>query len=459
MIFRLKYKISFKALVEVLFTVYSARIIGAIIVLLSFSTFSYAQLTFHSIDELFAYADDNAIILKSATANEQLFLSKVKEKKSDLLPDINASLGYNDNITLQPNLIPAQIFNPTAPEGEFTEVVFGTKYQYYRSLQAQWDVLNFQRIFAVEVSNIELSKAKTNTEINRFNLYNQLASTYYSILLTQESIKVYEENVAISDTILINALTQIQKGTISESAYNQALINSKQTTSQLKMSQNSLQQYYVQLQSQLHTQDTIKIDDNFEQFDLLSSTNLKAHPQLLLQKANLLSSEAQLKQTKALRFPTLSLIYQNSKTWSTDDFPGFSNANELPQQIFGATLSMNLFDFSAERKIEQSKINIQLQKLELERFELEIQKEDELLQLQLTQGLTQLSDNEQILLLQKKNDQHSENLYQSGLISLDSRLNNYKELLNAQNNYLSSLASLTLSKYKKHIRQIDFNSK
>ena len=435
------------------------RAIGILVILVGSFSYSNAQVVFHSIDELFAYADDNAIILKSASENEHLFLSKVKEKKSDLLPNISASLGYNDNITLQPNLIPAQIFNPSAPEGEFSEVVFGTKYQYNGSLQAKWDVLNFQRKFAVEVSKIELSKAEATTEINRFNLYNQLASTYYSILLTQESIEVYEENLTVSDTILVNASNQFQKGTISESAYNQALINRKQTASQLNMIQNSLQQYYVQLQSQLHTQDTIKIEDNFEQFGLLSSTNSKAHPQLLFQKANLLSSEAQLKQTKAIRLPTLSLVYQNSKTWATDDFLGFSNANELPQQIFGVTLSKNLFDFSAKKKIEQSKINIQLQKLELESFELEMQKEDELLELQLSQGLTQLGDYEQILALQKKNDQHSENLYQSGLISLDNRLEKYKELLNAQNNYLSSLASLTLSKYKKHIRQIDFNSK
>ena len=435
------------------------RALGILVFLVGSFSLSNAQVVFHSIDELFTYADDNAIILKSAAANEQLFLSKVKENKSDLLPDLKASLGYNDNITLQPNLIPAQIFNPAAPEGEFSEVTFGTKYQYSGSFQVQWNVLNFQKLFAVEVSKIEHSKAKASTEINRFNLYNQLASIYYSILLTQESIKVYEENVAVSDTILNNALNQFQKGTISESAYNQAIINSKQTKSQLKMSQNSLQQYYVQLQSQLHTQDTIKIEDDFEQFDLLSSTSLEAHPQLLLQKANLSSAEAQFKQTKALRYPTLSLVYQNSRIWATDDFLDFSNANELPQQIFGVTLGINLFDFSLERRVQQSKINIQLQQLELESSKIEIQKEDELLQLQLTQGYTQLRDNEQILVLQKKNDQHSENLYQSGLISIDNRLDKYKELLNAQNNYLSSLASLTLSKYKKHIRQIDFNSK
>lgn len=68
---------------------------------------------------------------------------------------ISASLGYNDNITLHPNLIPSQIFNPKVPEGEFSEVVFCTKYQYNGSLQAKWDVLNFQRIFAAEVSKVK----------------------------------------------------------------------------------------------------------------------------------------------------------------------------------------------------------------------------------------------------------------------------------------------------------------
>jgi outer membrane protein TolC len=416
-----------------------------------------AQIEFSSIQELFDYADENAMILKSANLNEQLFKSKNRETKTDLMPDISTSLGYNDNITLQPSLIPAQIFDPTAPEGEFSEIVFGTKFQYTRSLKAQWDVVNFQKIFAVEVSKLEFSKAKMNTEVQRFNLYNQLASSYYSILLTKESIKIYKENARVSETILKNAKAQFKKGIISEPEYNQALINNRQIQSQLKVNLSSLQQYYVQLQSQLHTQDSIKIDDNFENIDDSKLTDLKVHPQILLQEASLSSTQAQLKQTKALRYPSLSLVYQDTKTWATDQFFNFSDANQLPQQLFGVTLSLNPFDFSRKKKIEQSKINIELQKLELESSKLEVEKEDELLELQLVQGMNRFEDDKQILELQKENDQHSENLYEKGIISLDNRLDKYKELLNAQNNYLNSLATWTLSKYKKYIRQIDFN--
>lgn len=418
----------------------------------------HGQIEFSSLQELFNYADDNSIILKTSDLNEQLYLSKNKESKTNLLPDINTSLGYNDNITLQPSLIPAQIFDPTAPEGEFSELVFGTKYQYSRTFQAQWDVLNFQKLFAVEVSKFDVSKAKASTELNRFNLYNQLASTYYSIILTQESIDVYEKNLQASKTILENASNQFDKGIVSKSEYNQALINYKQVDSQLKASKSSLKQYLIQLQTQLDTQDIIVINDSFEEFDELSLNSTKTHPEILLQKANLLGVEAQLKQTKALRYPTLSLVYQDTKTSATDEFFNFSDANDLPQQFFGVTISMKPFDFSRKKKIEQSKINIELQKLELESSKLQFQKEDELLQLQFVQGMEQLEDDKTILALQKENDQHTENLYQNGVISLDNRLEKFKELLNTQNNYLNSLASLMLSKYKKYIRQIDFES-
>ena len=418
----------------------------------------HGQLKFSSLQELFNYADDNSIILKTSKLNEQLFLSKNKESKTNLLPDINTSLGYNDNITLQPSLIPAQIFDPTAPEGEFSEIVFGTKYQYSRTMKAQWDVLNFQKIFAVEVSKLDVSKAKASTELNRFNLYNQLASTYYSIILSQESIKVYEKNERTSKTILENASNQFDKGIISKSEYNQALINYKQVVNQLKASRSSLKQYLIQLQTQLGTQDSIVVNDNFEVFDEMVLNSTQTHPEILLQEANLLGVEAQLKQTKALRYPTLSLVYQDTKTWATDEFFNFSDSNDLPQQLFGVTINLNPFDFSRKKKIQQSKINIELQKLELESSKLQFQKEDELLQLQFVQGMEQLENDKTILALQKENDQHTENLYQNGIISLDNRLEKFKELLNTQNNYLNSLASLMLSKYKKYIRQIDFES-
>ncbi|MEL7120033.1 MAG: TolC family protein [Bacteroidota bacterium] len=418
-----------------------------------------AQLQFNSLEEVLKYANANAISLKKGNIAEQIANSEKKEAKSNLLPSINSSLGYNDNITLQPTLVPAQLINPAAEEGEFEELNFGTRYQYTRSLQAHWDILNFQKIFSVQTAEISREESKANTELSRYNTYNQLASTYYSILLTQESISIYEENTELTTSIYEHAQTKYEEGIISEADLNLAKINMLRSNSSLKLSQNNLDQFYLQLQSQLNTKESIVVTDSPENFVLVDPTISTIHPEVLLQEVGLKKYNALVKQTKAIRLPSVSLMYQYNQTYATNEFLNFSDANVLPQQLFGIQLSWSgLFSPSSKQKIHQSKLQVELQQLQLNNTKLIKQKEDELLQSQLQQSSDQLQDTKEILALQEQNDIHTDNKYQGGIISLDQRLDKYGDLLNAQDNYLQSLANYTLAQYKIYIRQIDFKS-
>ena len=418
-----------------------------------------AQIQFDSFQDVLNYADKHAIAIQSAHMSEKIALAEKKEAKSYLLPSANASLGYNDNITLQPTLVPAQLLNPEAPEDAFQELTFGTKYLYSRGLHAQWDILNFQKIFASQTAKIAVNESRINTEINRFRTYNQLASTYYSILLTQESIRIYEENVQVSESIYQHAQEKFQQGIISEAELNGAAIKKLQNQRSLKLAQNNLAQLYVQLQSQLNTDQPINITDSPEKFVLEDAKIQAKHPEILLQEAKLATQQSLLKQTKALRLPSISLVYQANQSWATNDFMGLSDANQLPQQAFGININLSgLLGFSTRQKIKKSKWQLKLQELQLENTQLVKQKEDQLLQLQWKQASDQLAENQQILNLQQKNDVHAENQYQGGILSLAQRLDKYDDLLVSQDSYLQSLASFTLAQYKIYIRQIDFQS-
>lgn len=416
-----------------------------------------AQIQFSSLEEVFRYADARAISIQSATIGEQIAMSEKKEVKSQLLPSTNTSLGYNDNITLQPTLVPAQMFNPSAEEGTFEELTFGTKFTYSSSLQAQWDILNFQKIFAVQTANIEIEKSKLNTELSRFNTYNQLASTYYSVLLAQESIQIYEENVQLSQSIFDHAKEKYQNGLISIADLNAAEIKLLQNQKSLKQLNNNLEQFYVQLQSQLNTNETLIITDTPESFVLVNTDFNTVHPEIRFKEAEVQQYSSILKQSKAARLPSLSLVYQKSTSWATDGFMDFSNANQLPQQSFGVQISMSgLFNSGKKQKINQSRAQLQIQELQLENIILVKKKEDNLLQLELERTTDQLAENKKILRLQKENDVHAENKYRGGIMSLDQRLDKYDDLLAVQDSYLQSLASFTLAQYKVYIRQIDF---
>jgi outer membrane protein TolC len=401
---------------------------------------SNANLQFNSFQEVMAYADVHAIAIQSAAMGEQLVLAEKKTTRSYLLPNASASLGYNDNIMLQPVLIPAQALNPAAPDGTFEELTFGTRYNYTVGLQAQWDILNFQRIFALETANLEVDQSKVNTELNRYDTYNLLANTYYSILLTQESIKIYKENLEAAKAIFEAAETKYDEGLVSEAEMNLSKIKKLQCQKSLDLAEENLKQFYIQLQTQLNTTGQIKINDGAEKFKLENKNIHSRHPEVILQQKEVEKYESFIKQQKAVRLPSISLVYQNNHNWATNGFYDFSNAYELPQQYFGVKVNLPLFTGPTRNKINKSKKELQIHQLQLENTKLVRQKEDEILQLQLSQTSNQLESDKRILALYEQNDIHAENKYQKGLMSLDQRLDKYDELLAAQDNYLKSLA-------------------
>lgn len=422
-----------------------------------FSSAANAQIIFHSLQEVLDFADTHTIAIKRSEKREDLLAMKTKESKANLLPSFNTLAGYNDNIVLQPSLIPAQIFDPSAAEGSLREVTFGTKYNYYIGGKVQWELLNFQKLFAVKSANAEWQLGKHNTALHKMNTYNTLANTYYSILLTEEALSIYKENLSVADTIYVNAQNKYQKGIISEADLNLAEIKKLQAESLLQNTQSNLAQLYVQFQSQLNISDPINIEDNINSLVYDNLSNISNHPEVLLKKAEIEKQETIIKQTKAFRYPSLILSYQNTITLANDDFFNFSDANELPNQIFGATLSFPLFSFSNNQRIRQSELELNIKQSELENIRLVKQKEDELLGLKLNQATEQLSHNEKILQLQKINDTHAENKYKKNIISLDERLRQYEDLLISQDSYLQSLGALTITQYQLYIRKLNYN--
>jgi len=417
------------------------------------------QIQFQSFQELLKYADEHAIQIQNALIGEQIASANKKGAKSYLYPSVNASAGYNNNLTLQPTLVPEQFFNPNATEGSFRELTFGQQHVYSTGIQAQWNILNFQKQFASQTADIVAEQSEINTQKNKYNTYNLLASTYYSILLTQEAIVIYEENLKVSEAIYKSTNEKFQKGIASEEALNLAKIKQLQNRNTLQQALSNRSRFYTQLKSQLNTSQQFIISDSPQNYSLTSTNFETIHPEITWQEMEVDKQKSLLKEKKALLLPNLSLNYQYNTSWATDGFTDFSNANELPQQYIGAKLNIPIFSgFSSRSKIKKSKLELQQQELQLENTKLVKQNEDDLLLLDVNQFEEELAENSKIMVLIQKNDVHAENKYNSGITSLNERLDSYEDLLNAQNAYLQSLASYTLAKYKLNIRQIDLKS-
>lgn len=418
-----------------------------------------SQVVFSSFQEVRNYADQHSASIRISEAQQEVNANREKQSRSFLYPSVNASAGFNDNITLQPTLVPAKLFNPNAPEGSFEEMTFGKTYLYTTSIQAQWNVLDFQKIFAIKTSEFQSEAGKLNTEINRFNTYNQLASVYYSILLAQKSLEIDEKNANVTKRMLSNASEKYQKGIISESDLNRVSIQHLQNEKKIKTTESNLDQLYRQLQSILNLREEIQISDLGTDEDHIINSDFQAvHPEILFQEKQIDISKSLLKQSEAMRYPTLGLVYQYNHNWATDHFMDFSNVNNLPQQFFGVKLNLPLFNgFSIHQKIKESQTELKIQQMQLENTKIVKDKEDEILKIQYDQSIADLEKTTEILQLQQQNDIHTQNKYESGIISLDERLDRYSDLLSAQYDYLRSLSDFSLAKYKIYLRTIDFH--
>jgi len=429
-----------------------------ILALLGFTSFNaMGQVQFGSLQEVLAYADKNAISIQSALHEEQIAAVKNKASKTALLPAINASAGFNDNITLQPTLVPSNLFNPAAPEGTFNEYTFGKRYVYNAGVQANWDIINFQKLFDIKISQAVSQLNQANTINTKYQVYNQLAQTYFSILLTEKYLKISKENIATADNIYQIAKDKYDIGIFTEENLNRSKIQLVQANQQVSSLESSLEQLYNQLQSQLNIDEPLILKDELLDKEMDTGNELvitTSHPEVLVQEAQVQLSEKLLAQTKSLHYPTLTLGYQYNYNWATDKMTDFSQANNLPQQFWGLKLSAPIFNgFSTKSKIKQSKIQLEQEQMVLDSKKLAAKKDDDNLQIQYRQGAEDFRKQEEVLQLQNKNDTHSKNRYDSGIIGLDERLDKFKDLLEVQNQYMQSLSNQYISYYKLYIRK------
>jgi outer membrane protein TolC len=417
---------------------------------------AWAQINFNSLQQVLDYADNHAINIKSAKSQQQIAAFKHTASKTALLPSLNASAGFNDNITLQPTLVPANLFNPAAPVGTFNEYTFGRKYVYSTSVQAGWDVLNFQKWFDIKTTEAARKVSEANIINVRYQVYNQVAQTYFSILLTEKYIGLAKDNIAASDSICRIAKDKYQSGIFTLENLNRSKIQLAQAQQQLSGLSSSLAQLYNQLQMQLNTDEQLILNDALSASYIPHEDEtgiVSVHPQVQVQEAQLKMNEQQLAQSRSLLYPTLSLGYQYNQSWASDKMFDLSGANNLPQQVFAAKLSIPVFNgLSTRSKISQLRIQLLEQQQVLEQQRLAAQKEEENLNLQYRQSIEEVNKQEEILLLQIDNDGHSKDRYESGIIGLDERLDKFRDLLQVQNEYMQSLSNYYINYYKRYIR-------
>ena len=205
------------------------------ITLLSFAIAAKAQEKTQSfsfnLNEAINYAISNNY--SAINANRDIDIAKKKKWETTAmgLPQINASLDYQNNFELQKSLIPAQFFggNP----GEFAEVAFGTKHNMNARGTLSQLLFDGSYIVALQASKTYLkfyenAKQKTDVEIKEM-----VINSYGNVLLAEESILILEKNKVILEKTLFDTKETFKNGLIEEENVEQLQITLSSVNSNL----------------------------------------------------------------------------------------------------------------------------------------------------------------------------------------------------------------------------------
>ncbi|HPB04896.1 MAG TPA: TolC family protein, partial [Prolixibacteraceae bacterium] len=334
-----------------------------------------------SLQKCIDYALSNNIMIKQTELNTQYRSNQYQQSKNERLPDVNAGLSQGFNFGRSLNI--DNTYDNFSSSN--TGLSVNSSVQIWRGGALNNTIK--QREFELKSSLEDLQKAKDDLTLN-------IASAYLEILFANELInasetQIEQTNKQIQRTKELVAAGKVAEGTLLE-------IEAQRANEELTLvtRQNQLQLAYLNLAQMLELEDynnfSIEIPEMPElasQASIASSSGvyekaLQYRPEIKSADYTLKSYESQLKVAKSSLLPSLSA------SASFDDRYLLSSENKMPalsEQIktnhsegIGLYLNIPIFNkFENKTNIENAKIQVKNQQLQLESTKKELRKQIE----------------------------------------------------------------------------------
>ena len=323
-----------------------------------------------SLQEAIDYALENNKTAKNAQRDIEAAKQQKWETIASGLPQISASLDYNNWLKQQISLIPAEFFggNP----GEFAEVAFGTKQTMNATATLNQKIFDGSYLVGLQSARVFLEISKNAKEKTDLEVRKAVINAYGNVLLAEESVKIFEKNLAVLEKNLDETTKIYENGLGEEESVEQLQI----TLSGIKSNLTNTERLKTLAYKMLNITLGADLNSNIELTDNLNSlTSQNTVLSLLNAEGNIeetidykialndkVSKELLLKLEKSKALPTLNAFVNGAYSGNNNKFQFLKNS----QEWFGSSLigvSMNIPIFSSGMRTAATKrANINLEK-------------------------------------------------------------------------------------------------
>ena len=382
----------------------------AIFLLLITISFGFAQdvpSTF-TLQEAIDYALENNRQAKNASRDIEAAKQQKWETTATGLPQINATVNYQNFLKQQVSLLPNAFFDPFSqirnldeyyselssptgiPEIEpgFTEVIFGTKQNVNATATVSQLLFDGSYLVGLQSAKVFLEISKNAKDKTDLEVRKGVINAYGNVLLSEESVLIYEKNIAVLQKNLDETTKIFENGLEEEESVEQLQI----TLSNLESNLNNAKRLRGIAYQMFNI--TLGIDYNAdvilsENLEDLTQKNISLEP--LTQDSDVTetldykiaendrkSKELLLKLEKSKALPQLSAFINGGYLGFSDEFTFFENQQDWAGfSSFGFNLNLPIFSSGGRSAATQrAKINLEKSKDDLteteQRLKLEI---------------------------------------------------------------------------------------
>jgi outer membrane protein len=404
-----------------------------------------------SLAEAQKYAIDNNMAIASVRYDIESSKLALWEAISAGLPQLNGSASLNDNLKLMTTLLPGEF---VGQPGTKVPVQFGSKYNSSFGAQASMLLFSGQYIVGIQTATLAQKLTGLNVDKTEQDTKEGVVMSYYLILISEESMKILDGNIAALDETLRSTRTMLAAGMAEATDVDQMVSNVSMMENTKSSMERTLELNYNMLRFQLGvpagtkivlTESLETIVQNTDITQLMDTDfDVKENVGYKLMEGQEQMSELSLKMQKASVLPTLSTFYSYSKSGMGDKL---GDLQWFPNSMLGFQLSVPIFA-SGDRytKIKRAQVNLEKARTGKEMMTEQLMLQEQQLRYNVVNAREQYNLQKSNIEVSKRIYKSVENKYRQGMASSLEVTQANANYLQAENNYISSLMTLLQSK-------------
>ncbi len=414
-----------------------------------------------SLSEAINYALENNYTIINASRDVDADKEKKWEIISTGLPQIDAKLDYTNWIKQQVSQLPSILipveFGGGVP-GEYVELAFGQKHNMSATATLRQLIFDGSYIVGLQSIKVYMEISKNTKEKTELEIREAVINAYGNVLLSEESVKILENNVNSLEKTLNETNQMYINGFVEEESVEQLKITLSSVKSLLSKTTKFKDIAYKMLNISLgiDINEKVSLTDSLDQLSeknidlvsLSSNFSIENHIDYKIAKNTERSNEllVKLEQSKAL--PTLSGFVNFGYAGYGEEFNFLKKEQQwFDSSLLGISLEIPIFSsLGRSSQTQQAKIKLEQAKTNLSQLEQTLQLELENAKTEYNYSIEELGTSKQNLDLAERIEGKQQTKFFEGISTSFDLSEAQRQLYTMQQNYLKAMLNVISTK-------------